>query len=120
MRKLGCLVLLVLFGYIAYNTNPDKEMHIENACEILKESGVENFGLNSVYMSIGEGLLGKDRMQSLMSKFIVRKNYLFFSLTQIEIDGDEEIVALGMFGKMWNIGPLVDFVEEKAAEIGNS
>ncbi len=106
MRKIGCLVIFVVIGFLAFKLNPTKEEHIQNATELLKESGVENFGINKDYLTIGEGLLGKERMGDLMEKFVTRKNYFFFSLTAIEIDGDEQIIALGLFNHFFDMGDV--------------
>ncbi len=111
MRRLGCLVIFCLIGFIAYKTNPTEQEHIDNAYKILKENGVEDYGINSDYLTIGEGLLGKDKMDKFLDNFIQRKNYVLFSLTEVDLNGQKETIALGLFGKMWNIGDMVDLVD---------
>ncbi len=112
MKKIGCFVIFLLFAVIAYLTNPTEDQHIEKAYQILREQGVKNFGINSDYLAIGEGLVGKDNMNEFMSKFIKRKNYYLFSLTEVDINGIEQIVGIGLFGKVWDISPAIDFVSK--------
>ncbi len=111
MRKLGCLVLVVVFCYIAYSTNPTEKEHIENAYSVLKEHGIDNYGINSDYLTIGQGLLGKEQMDVFLENFVHRRNYLLFSLTEVDINGNKEIIAIGLFGKLWNIGDIVGLAQ---------
>ncbi len=111
MKKIGCLVIFIALGYFAYVTNPSKEKHIENAIRILKECGVENFGINSDYLTIGEGLVGKEGMADFMTRFIERDSYLVFSLTKVEIAGQQQTIAIGLFGHLFDISDLTDLKE---------
>lgn len=108
MKKLGCLVIFVVLGVVMYMTNPSQKEHIDNAYKILREKGIEKFGINANYLAVGEGLLGKEQMDELLSRFITRDNYYLFSITQIEYTGRQHKVALGIFDHFWDIS---DFVE---------
>lgn len=103
MKKLGCLVIMIIVGIIAWVTNPGDQAHLDNAYKVLKEQGVDNYGIDPAYITIGEGMLGKKGMDGLMKSFVKRKDYYLFSLTQVDIMGDKHYVALGLFGKMWNV-----------------
>ncbi len=116
MKKLGCLVIFVVVGFFAFKFNPTKEEHAQNAVKLLKEIGVENYGINKDYLAIGEGLLGKERMEDLMGKFITRKNYFFFSLTAIDVEGDEQIIALGLFGHFFDLGDMQNIKKKLEVE----
>lgn len=114
IKRLFRLAILAGICYVAYITNPSEEEHIDNAYKILKESEVEDFGVNADYLAVGEGLLGKEGLNNLLGKFIVRKNFYLFSLTEIDIRGEKSIVALGLFGKMWDLSMAegaVDYVK---------
>lgn len=103
MKKLGCLVIFVVIGFAAWLTNPSKQQHVDNAYSVLRAQGVENFGIDPSYLAIGEGLLGKEGMDSMLGSFVKRRDYYFFSLTQVNILGRSHYVSLGLFGRMWNI-----------------
>lgn len=106
MKKIGCLFVFVVLAVVMFVTNPSEESHIDNAYKVLREKGVEKFGIDVNYLAIGEGLLGKEQMDGLLSKFITRKNYYIFSITEVEYGGQQHSVALGVFGTFFNITDL--------------
>lgn len=106
MKKFGCFVIFIFLGFIAFVTNPSEDEHIDFAHTILKKQGVDSFGINPDYLVIGEGLLGKDNMGNFLKKFIIRKNYYLFSLTEVEIMDNAQIVAVGAFGRLWTLPPF--------------
>lgn len=106
MKKLGCLVVFAIIAFFAYVSNPSEEDHVEYTYALLKEQGIDNLGINPDYLVIGEGLLGKDNMSGFLKKFISRKNYLLFSLTEVHFRDTPQTVAIGAFGKIWSISDL--------------
>lgn len=110
IKRLGCLLVLIAIGVIAFVTNPSARTHRENAMELLLEYGGEEFGLNSDYITIGKGLIGAENMDELMASFINRRNYIFFSVTEIKVGDRSEIVALGLFGTMWDLRTGEDII----------
>lgn len=89
-------------------TNPTEQQHVDNAYSILKERKMESLGINADYLTIGEGLLGKEKMDNLLKKFITRRNYYVFSLTQIDLGGDERTVGFGVFGHIFTIDKFME------------
>lgn len=108
MKKLGCLFMLVVLAVAMFITNPSEKEHIDNAYKVLKERKLESIGINADYLTIGEGLLGKQKMDGLLKKFIVRKNYYLFSLTQIDLGGDIRTVGFGVFGHIFSVDKLLE------------
>ncbi len=111
MKKLGCLIIFALIGYVAYITNPTEQEHIDNAYEVMAENGVKDFGVNGDYLNVGKKILGKNNMDKLMNKFIERKNYYLFSLTELDLNDDKQIIAVGLFGKLWSIDSAQEIEE---------
>lgn len=97
---------MVLLAVVMFVTNPREQQHVDRAMQALKDRKIEGLGLNTDYLTIGEGLVGKDKMDELLKKFITRKNYYLFSLTEIDLLGDKRIVGLGIFGHIFSIDDL--------------
>ncbi|MFI3287496.1 MAG: hypothetical protein R3Y61_03370 [Rikenellaceae bacterium] len=113
-KRLFKIAIVLGICYVAYITNPSEEEHIDNAYKILNESGIEDFGVNSDYLAVGEGLLGREGLNNLLGKFIVRKNYYLFSLTEIDLKGEKSIVAVGLFGHIFDLSMAegaIDYVK---------
>lgn len=109
MKKLGCLFILVVLAGIMYTTNPSQSEHVDKARQMLKERRLDSsLGLNPDYLTIGEGLLGKKQMDSLLDKFIKRENYYLFSLTQIDLAGDVRTIGFGIFGHIFSIDKFLE------------
>lgn len=106
MKKVGCLFVFVVLAVLMFVTNPSEQAHIDNAYTVLREKGMDKFGINSDYLVVGEGLLGREQMDDLLKKFIKRKNYYLFSVTEIDLMGEKHNVALGLFGRLWSITDL--------------
>lgn len=110
IKKLGCLLVFIAIAIIAFVTNPSERTHRENALELLQEYGGDEFGINSDYLPVAKELIGADSVDEVIASYINRKNYLFFSLTEIKIGDRSEIVALGLFGTMWDLRTGEDIV----------
>ncbi|MEG0601913.1 MAG: DUF4359 domain-containing protein [Mucinivorans sp.] len=87
-------------------TNPSQEQHIDNAYRILKERHLDDLGINADYLTIGQGLLGKEQMDNLLKKFISRDNYYLFSLTKIDLGDKTRTVGIGLLGHIFTIDDL--------------
>lgn len=46
-------------------------------------------------------MLGKEIVNKFVEELVERKNFLFFSLTTVEYQGDEKIIGLGIFGNVF-------------------
>lgn len=74
------IVLLILFFVVAYFTNPEALTHQKS----LKEAVKENI---------------KDNLVKI-------EDYKIFSLTKVKVKGEEKIVGIGAFGKVWYFDDL--------------
>jgi Mn2+/Fe2+ NRAMP family transporter len=73
------IILLVLFFVVAYFTNPEELTHHESLKETVKENVTDKLKID---------------------------DYKVFSLTKIKVKGEEKIVGIGAFGKVWYFNDL--------------
>ena len=69
------IILLILFFVIAYFTNPEESTHHRSLKETVKKN--------------------------IKEKLVKIEDYKIFSLTKVKVDGEEKIVGIGAFGKVW-------------------
>ncbi|MGC3944638.1 MAG: hypothetical protein QM762_08975 [Chryseolinea sp.] len=72
------LVALVVLAVIAFFSNPDYKAHSDKLTSMKKELNRE-----------------------LKDKKVTFDDYKIFSLTKKKVDGEEKIVGVGAFGKVW-------------------
>jgi len=53
-------------------------------------------------------LLAEAMVQQTVNGIVTNDNYLFFSLTKINWEGDSRIVGLGLFGNVFTFGKIND------------
>jgi len=86
------LGLAVLLG-LAYFSNPEEPDHKTR----LKEAA-------------------KDLRIKVREKNINVDDYKIFSLTKVTVNGEEKIVGIGAFGKVWHFGELEEKLKKKKKE----
>jgi hypothetical protein len=81
------IIILVIILAIAFFTNPDHTTHHQS----LKEYTTEK------------------NLKKVREKLVDIDDYKIFSLTKVKVEGEEKIVGIGAFGKVWYFSE----VEEK-------
>lgn len=84
--KWGIIILLLLLA-VAYFTNPEESTHHKNLKDTVKDLS----------------------LKKVKEKFIKVEDYKIFSVTKVTIKGEEKIVGVGAFGKVW----YFDDIKEK-------
>jgi len=80
------IVILIVIFAIAYFTNPEHARHVDGLKDITKDLSVKKV---------------TDKLKV--------DDYKIFSLTKVKVDGEEKIVGIGAFGKVW----YFDDIKEK-------
>ena len=79
------IILIVIFA-IAYFSNPKHDDHFDGLKDVAKDLDVKKI---------------KDKLKV--------DDYKIFSLTKAKVDGEEKVVGIGAFGKVW----YFDDIKEK-------
>lgn len=85
------IILILLFLVISYFTNPDESVHRENLEVKTKDLS----------------------LRKIRQKLVNIDDYKFFSLTKVTVDGEEKIVGIGAFGKVWYFDDLKEKLTNK-------
>ena len=122
-KKNNSWVVLSIFAFIgicAVMTNPNSERHkevIKNKLyslmqESIKEKTKES---NNKWESLGQGLgmlFGKPIIDNVVENLISTDNYVFFSTTKINWEGDTRIIGIGAFGNVFLTSKLDDAIND--------
>ena len=114
MKKASYFVLLILVALVvlAYITNPDEHQHQAAAKEKLHkvaENLLAKYGIEPGFIS-GLGIDITDQfVDKLIESHITVDNYFLFSTTNIEWEGQSQIIGIGIFKQV--------FISNKADEI---
>ena len=114
MRKATYFVILILVALvvIAYLTNPDERQHQAAAKEKLHQIAdnlLAKYGIEPGFIS-GLGIDITDQfLDKLIESHITVDNYFLFSTTNIEWEGQSQIIGIGIFKQV--------FISNKADEI---
>lgn len=114
MRKATYFVILILVALvvIAYLTNPDERQHQAAAKEKLHQIAdnlLAKYGIEPGFIS-GLGIDITDQfVDKLIESHITVDNYFLFSTTNIEWEGQSQIIGIGIFKQV--------FISNKADEI---
>jgi hypothetical protein len=76
--KIGIFLLIILF-VAAYFTNPDDSMHRKKLHETVKDL----------------------RLKKVRDKNVQVDDYYVFSLAKVNESGEQRVVGIGVFGKVW-------------------
>ena len=112
-----CLAFVLIF------TNPDRGQHVMAVKEILTKEfnkamteELRKSKNNYQATSAGIGLfLGSSLIDKVVDGYIDSENFYLFSLTIINVDGDNRTIGLGILGKVF----ISDKLREKTGKIFN-
>jgi hypothetical protein len=85
------IIIILIFLAVAYFTNPEKSFHLKN----LKDTA-KNLSLRKI-----------------KEKAVKIDDYKFFSLVKVKVDGEERIVGIGAFGKVWYFDDIKEKLENR-------
>ncbi len=121
MKKflIGAVVLIAVIAMA--KTVPDKKAHKKAMMEAVKayvdEEATERGMGDNILTDLGKGIVNKTIEVALNSKLEV-DNYLIFNTTHVELDGEPQVLSLGIFNHVFTFDKqmLRDALEASAKE----
>ncbi|MCX6237341.1 MAG: hypothetical protein NTY07_07250 [Bacteroidia bacterium] len=99
-RGHGRLILFLAVATLFIYTNPNEKMHLDFVKEIMHKKNEKNPSMYGSLDRFFEIVLGDERFNSLLKDYVKRRNFVFFSLTETQDKGKNEIVAIGILGSI--------------------
>lgn len=101
------LLIIIILLILAALTNPDASKHREAVKEEVRDQI-----LTTTEENILTSVLGGFMIDQVMDQLVTVDNYLFFSLTRLNISGEHKLIGIGLFGNVLvNIDKEKDFKE---------
>jgi hypothetical protein len=120
MKKYLLIIIVLLVAVLMVLTVPDKAKHkeamMEAINEYVEEEAVDKLGDN-VLARLGKGVIVKTVETALNSKLKI-ENYYLFNKTYVRLDGEDQMLSLGMFGHVFTFDK--EMIREKLEEAMNA
>jgi DNA repair exonuclease SbcCD ATPase subunit len=120
MKKYLLIIIVLLVAVLMVLTVPDKAKHkeamMEAINEYVEEEAVDKLGDN-VLARLGKGVIVKTVETALNSKLKI-DNYYLFNKTYVRLDGEDQMLSLGMFGHVFTFDK--EMLREKLEEAMNA
>ena len=120
MKKLLIVVIILLVAVLMALTVPDRKAHKEAMMaavkEYVEEEADSRFGDN-VLTQIGKSMVTKSVELALSTK-LKEHNYLLLNTTYVKLNGEEQLLSLGMFGHVFTFDK--EMLREKFEEALNA
>jgi DNA repair exonuclease SbcCD ATPase subunit len=120
MKKYLLIIIVLLVAVLMVLTVPDKAKHkeamMEAINEYVEEEAVDKLGDN-VLARLGKGVIVKTVETALNSKLKI-ENYYLFNKTYVRLDGEDQMLSLGMFGHVFTFDK--EMLREKLEEAMNA
>src|SRR5690606_30899115 len=96
----GRLIVLIALTTLFIYTNPSEKMHLDFVKEIIHKENSKKPSFGGAIERLLEIGLGDERYNSILKDVVKRKNFVFFSLTEITTKEKSETVAIGLLGNV--------------------
>jgi len=120
MKKYLLIIIVLLVAVLMVLTVPDKAKHkeamMEAINEYVEEEAVDKLGDN-LLARLGKGVIVKTVETALNSKLKI-DNYYLFNKTYVRLDGEDQMLSLGMFGHVFTFDK--EMIREKLEEAMNA
>lgn len=120
MKKYLLIIIVLLVAVLMVLTVPDKAKHkeamMEAINEYVEEEAVEKLG-DTLLARLGKGVIVKTVETALNSKLKI-DNYYLFNKTYVRLDGEDQMLSLGMFGHVFTFDK--EMIREKLEEAMNA
>ena len=104
MKKILWIVIVLLVGVLMYATAPAEEKHKEAMMKAVREY-IDEEAANRGFKDNGITRLGKNVVAQAVKTALNSKlkfdNYYLFNMTHVKLDGEDKMLSLGIFGKVF-------------------
>ncbi len=93
-RGYGRLIFFLAVATLFIYTNPSEKMHLDYVCENIRTEMINKSSQLGSVINIFDAAVGYDAINSYLTNSCKRTNYIFFSLTKIQVSDKKEILTL--------------------------
>jgi hypothetical protein len=102
-RRFGRVILILVIQALFIISNPNPKMHLDYIRGIiLSEIDLGSSSMNRSLNELAETIIGKDLINNYLNMYFKRTSYLFFSITERQVEGEWQFMAIGVLGNIFN------------------
>lgn len=100
-RRYDRLIFILVVQVLFIIANPNPKMHLDYIRgTIINEIDTGSAPLGSNLINLFEAAIGQDAINNYLNMHFKRTSYLFFSVTEKQVKGNWEIMAIGVLGNI--------------------
>lgn len=100
-RRFGRVFFILVVQVLFIISNPSPKMHLDYIRGgMLNEIDTGSAPLGSSLINLFEAAVGQDAINNYLNMYFKRTSYLFFSVTEKQVKGNWEIMAIGVLGNI--------------------
>lgn len=102
-RRFGRVFFILVVQVLFIISNPSPKMHLDYIRGILlNEIDMGSSPLNKSINELAESSIGQNLINNYLSMYFKRTSYLFFSVTEKKVEGEWQIMAIGVLGNIFS------------------
>ena len=117
MKKLLAIIIILLVAVLMTLTRPDEQKHKDAMMSAVKEyvddEAAERGFKSNPLTNLGKSVVIQAVKTALNAK-LKFDDYYLFNMTHVKLDGEDQILSLGLFGKVFTFDK--DMLKEKLQE----
>jgi hypothetical protein len=100
-RRFGRVILILVIQALFIISNPNPKMHLDYIRGIiLSEIDLGSSSMNRSLNELAETIIGQDLINNYLNMYFKRTSYLLFSVTEKQVEGEWQIMAVGVLGNI--------------------
>jgi hypothetical protein len=100
-RRFGRVFFILVVQILFIIANPNQKMHLDYLRgSILNEIDTGSAPVNSNLNELFETSIGQDVINGYLNMYFKRTSYLFFSMTEKKVEGEWQVMAIGVLGNI--------------------
>jgi hypothetical protein len=100
-RRVGRVFFILVVQVLFIISNPSPKMHLDYIRGILlNEIDMGSTSLNKSINDLAESSIGQDLVTNYLSLYFKQTSYLFFSVTDKKVEGEWQVIAIGVLGNI--------------------
>lgn len=108
----GRLIILIALATLLIYTNPSEKMHLDFVKEKIHTELNKDESFASGLIRLIEIGIGDERTNNLMKDVVKRKNFVLFSLTEIQYKEQSQVIAIGILGNFIEMEKVKKFLDK--------
>lgn len=112
------LIILIVFATLFIYTNPNEKMHFDFVKEKIREKLNSNEYFEPGIVRLIKSGKDDEQYNGLLKDFVKRKNFVFFSLTEVKNEDKLAVISIGILGNIIDLEKVDSFFKKPNIEKG--